>query len=120
MEDIEVNFRVTLKRTFQLTLSRLKAYGLKWKKWSLRNLHTSRQWVIPEKHRDPGLIKFEFDGSYSISKELYKIILELDGQQFSDAPSRRGPNEGFMRCIANWREILRDHATSLPEGDEAP
>ena len=90
-----------------------KAYGLKWRKWSIKILFTSQSWSVPEKHRDPGLIKFQFDGSYTINQHIYRILLNLNNLQFTDAPRRREGSIGFRNCLSGWKEIIKEFADSM-------
>ena len=85
IQDCPLNLERALRRTFQMTISRLRAYGLRWKRWSIKNSHTSLRWTIPEPYRDRGLIKQTFDGDFTLNKTLFRIAYSL-----RDATSQDG------------------------------
>ena len=78
----QVNLKRALARVFQLTITRLKAHGLKWRRWVIKNFHTNQPWLIPESRREPGLIKHDFDGCYTIDPKLLRIVAELTDPTF--------------------------------------
>ena len=77
-----IDLKRALTRVFQLTITRLKAHGLKWRRWVLKNFHTNQPWLIPESKREPGLIKHNFDGCYTIDPKLFRIVTELTNPTF--------------------------------------
>ena len=77
IQERPLNLERALLRTFQMIISRLRAYGLRWKRWSIKNSNISQKWIIPESYRDRGLIKQTFDGDFSLNKTLFQIALSL-------------------------------------------
>ena len=77
IHDHPLNLERALLRTFQMIISRLRAYGLRWKRWSIKNSNTSQKWIVPESYRDRGLIKQTFDGEFSLNKTLFRIAYSL-------------------------------------------
>jgi hypothetical protein len=85
LDERELRLDFAVWKTVRLLLSRVKAYGAKWRKWFMRQ----RGWrpgkvkMIPEKHREYALIKSDECGSYVINTELQSLLTEL-------IPRRRG------------------------------
>ena len=69
-DDKKASLNEALTRFASMLISRIQAYGLKWRTWSNKNRNTGKLWVIPERHRDKVLVKQEFDGTYHISEKL--------------------------------------------------
>ena len=72
IDDKNLNFRKTYKRTIIILISRVKAYGFKWYRWfsRTRNIRASKVKHIPLKYRNRILIKTQADGSWSINQIL--------------------------------------------------
>ena len=64
------NLSKAYKRCISMIISRLKAYGGKWKRWCNRNANTQKKKVIPLRYRDRVLIKQDRFGDYVINKLL--------------------------------------------------
>ena len=88
-----INLERALLRTFQLTISRLRAYGLRWKRCSAKNLNTSLKWIVPEPYRDRGLIKQTFDGALALNTKLFSITHSLNTPAAATTP--RSPRQGM-------------------------
>ena len=73
LDDRPASLDRALARFAALLISRLKAYGLRWKAWSEKNRNSGHLWVIPERHRDKQVLKQDFDGSYTIHPKLFKF-----------------------------------------------
>ena len=54
-----------------MIVSRLRAYGVKWRTWARKNERTTRKSVIPEKHRDKEILEQTEVGDYKIHDELW-------------------------------------------------
>ena len=62
--------RGAYKRTLQMIISRLTAYGEKWKKWCTVNANTQKKKIIPLRFRDRVLLQQERTGKYTINDVL--------------------------------------------------
>lgn len=58
-------------RTIQLTISRLKAHGERWKDWCILNRKTSKKSIIPLDKRDRKVITHTPEGTYTINQKLF-------------------------------------------------
>jgi hypothetical protein len=59
-------YRVTL-----FTISRVKAYGAKWRRWFIAQKNRDKPQEIAEAHKEKKLITTEDDGKYEINKTIY-------------------------------------------------
>ena len=59
-------------RCMQLTISRLRAYGEKWKLWCNKNRHTGLKSIIPVDKRDRTVIEQDMEGDY----QLHPILIQ--------------------------------------------
>ena len=65
------NLRWAYRRGVRMIVSRLRAYGVKWRTWARKNERTTRKSVIPEKHRDKEILEQTEVGDYKIHDELW-------------------------------------------------
>jgi hypothetical protein len=73
LEGGHLNFDNAYRRVIEMTISRLQAYGTKWRRWYMSIRKTSRAQPFPEKHRTRILMKFEADAKYEVSDKLLDI-----------------------------------------------
>lgn len=66
----KANLTKTLGRFASMLLSRIEAYGLKWRNWSRKNTYSGKPHIVPLKHRNKVLIERGPDGEYTISSKL--------------------------------------------------
>ena len=78
VEDTEPLLEKALKRTVSMMIGRVKAYGEKWRRWHLRNRNTTRNNIIPLRHRNYKMIEVEQDGTYCVAEELTAFLEELE------------------------------------------
>ena len=78
VEDTEPLLEKALKRTVSMMIGRVKAYGEKWRRWHLRNRNTTRNNIIPLRHRNYKMIEVEQDGTYYVAEELTAFLEELE------------------------------------------
>ena len=72
------NLKKAYKRCLQMIISRVTAYGEKWRKWCKLNRGTSKKSIIPLRCRNRKLIQQDMHGDYKINQELideYKSLL---------------------------------------------
>ena len=70
--DVPIDLQRAYKRTLQLTISRLRAYGEKWKLWCDKNRHTGLKSIIPVDKRDRTVIEQDMEGDY----QLHPILIQ--------------------------------------------
>ena len=72
VDDVPIDLQRAYKRTLQLTISRLRAYGEKWKLWCNKNRHTGLKSIIPVDKRDRTVIEQDMEGDY----QLHPILIQ--------------------------------------------
>ena len=60
------------RRAVIMLVSRLKAYGYKWKKWCIINAHTTKPNTIPLRHQDKEILEQLPTGDYYLHKKLWE------------------------------------------------
>ena len=93
VDERPLNLEYAYKRTLQMCITRLRAYGEKWLLWSRKNQHTSMKSVIPEDKRDRTVIRQEMLGMYHISQAFFDEHTRMrqilaPAAQTADAPRR--------------------------------
>jgi hypothetical protein len=73
LEGGNLNFDNAYRRVIEMTISRLQAYGTKWRRWYMSIRKTSKAQPFPEKHRTRILMKFEADAKHEVSDKLLDI-----------------------------------------------
>ena len=63
-----------IKRTAAMLISRITAYGEKWRFSYLKTHHTSRFKEVPKKHQNYKCIAINSDATYTVSKELLHFL----------------------------------------------
>ena len=53
-----------------MLISRLQAYGLKWKTWCNKNRWTGNNWNIPSRHQHKVLLDSDPEGNYTICQKV--------------------------------------------------
>ena len=76
IEGTEIKINQALRRTFAMLISRVKAYGEKWKLWYNKQRRQTNARIIDEKYRQLVLITQDEEGRYSIADELIKAYEE--------------------------------------------
>ena len=66
-----VNFESAHKRTIAMTISRLRAYGGRWRRWVAAGQGQYVTRGIAVKHQDKGLLFHTGDGEYTIHQALW-------------------------------------------------
>ena len=69
-----------LLRTVSMLISRITAYGMKWKRWYIRIRHTTRAKLVPSKHRKYKLIQVNHTADYSINEQILTLHRRLTEQ----------------------------------------
>ena len=77
IESTEPDLEKALRRTVSMLVGRVKAYGEKWRRWHLRNRHTTKKSVIPLRHRNYKMIEVEEDGTYHVHEGLTAFLETL-------------------------------------------
>ena len=68
----DININKALRRTFALIISRVKAYGEKWKLWYNKQRLQTHAKIIDAKYRQLALINQDEEGVYKIAEALIK------------------------------------------------
>ena len=82
------------KRTLQMCITRLRAYGEKWLLWSRKNQNTSMKSVIPVNKRDRTVIRQEMLGTYHIAQAFFD---EHERMRLTLAPAAQPPPAEALR-----------------------
>ena len=82
------------KRTLQMCITRLRAYGEKWLLWSRKNQNTSMKSVIPENKRDRTVIRQGMLGEYHIAQAFFD---EHERMRLTLAPAAQPPPADALR-----------------------
>ena len=72
-----INLHKAVKRVVAMLISRVTAYGEKWRRWYLSIQHTSKHKKVAEKFRKFRLITCNEVAEYTINPVLNKIYEEL-------------------------------------------
>ena len=70
VDDEPLDLEYAYYRTLQMTITRVTAYGEKWKLWSIKNKFTSLKCIIPLDKRDRVVIEQDMFGDFQISSTL--------------------------------------------------
>ena len=70
VDDKPLDLEYAYYRTLQMTITRVTAYGEKWKLWSIKNKFTSLKCIIPLDKRDRVVIEQDMFGDFQISSTL--------------------------------------------------
>ena len=84
-----IKLEYAYKRTVQLCITRLKAYGEKWLAWVNRNRHTSNKSCIPLSKQNRTVIKQDGEGQYTIHSAFSSEMTRLADVT---APARAAPS----------------------------
>ena len=93
------NLKHAYHRTIQMTITRLKAHGEKWKHWATQNRHTSKKSIIPEQKRERTVICHTAEGKYTINEELFtehKRTMSGNRAYKAPAPALPPPTSGLV------------------------
>jgi len=74
IENTTANLDKALTRLWSMVVSRLTAYGTRWKKWVETHTGTLQNRGIPEAHRDKTVLYQDIDGHYEIHPDLIAKI----------------------------------------------
>ena len=92
VDERPLDLTAAYKRTMQVTITRLKAYGEKWKMWSQKNRHTSLKSAIPLDKQERKVIAQDILGDYTINP---RFLAEFDRarQEIAARATRRVPHQ---------------------------
>ena len=76
IEDTTLDLNKALRRTFALLISRVKAYGEKWKLWYNKQRMQAHARIIAAKYRQLALIDQDEEGKYTVANALIKAYEE--------------------------------------------
>ena len=76
IEDTALDLNKALRRTFALLISRVKAYGEKWKLWYNKQRMQAHARIIAAKYRQLALIDQDEEGKYTVASALIKAYEE--------------------------------------------
>ena len=92
-----IKLEYAYKRTVQLCITRLTAYGEKWLAWVNRNRYTSNKSCIPLSKQNRTVIKQDGEGQYTIHSAFSSEMTRLADVT---APARAAPsNRPRPRCV---------------------
>ena len=77
LDNVPFVARNALKRTVAVTISRLRAYGRKWRHWVCAGAYRTIPRMIPPKHRDKQILESTSEGEYGIHEDLLKLAQSL-------------------------------------------
>ena len=106
VDERPLNLEYAYKRTLQICITRLRAYGEKWLLWSRKNQHTSMKSVIPEDKRDRTVIRQEMLGTYHISQAFFD---EHTRMRQILAPVAQTPPAAALRPVARRAPPQQPH-----------
>ena len=66
----DLNLKKALSRTISMLVSRITAYGRKWKLWYMKTRNTSNAKLIARKHQNYKLIKISRTADYEVNSKL--------------------------------------------------
>ena len=69
--------QAALKRTGAITVTRLKAYGAYWKKWSAQRKETSKGHITALALREQKVFRMDSTGDYEIHGAILRLAQEL-------------------------------------------
>ena len=67
-----MNIGRALNRVWQMTITRLRAEGEKWRKWHKINSGSGKKSYFPEKYQDRRVIRFNEDAEYTINSNIFR------------------------------------------------
>ena len=85
-----LNLDYAYKRTLQLCITRLKAYGEKWHLWCRKNMYTELKCIIPVDKRDRTVITQDMLGEYTVDEAFFKEFERV--RQVAAPPAQRPQN----------------------------
>ena len=92
-----IKLEYAYKRTVQICITRLTAYGEKWLRWVNINKHTSNKSFIPLSKQNRTVIKQDGEGEYTIHSVFLSEMTRLADVT---APARAAPpNQPRPRCV---------------------
>ena len=94
VDERSLNLEYAYKRTLQMCITRLRAYGEKWLLWSRKNQNTSMKSVIPENKRDRTVIRQGMLGTYHIAQAFFD---EHERMRLTLAPAAQPPPADALR-----------------------
>ena len=109
VDERPLNLEYAYKRTLQICITRLRAYGEKWLLWSRKNQHTSMKSVIPEDKRDRTVIRQEMLGTYHISQAFFDEHTRMR-QILAPTQPRRPPPQRCGQLLAEPHHNSRTRA----------
>jgi hypothetical protein len=78
VEDTTLDLEKAFKRLVAMIISRLRAYGYRWRTWVGSSWFRHQPNVIGRKNLDKKLISFTPDGEYTINEAILKIAKDLE------------------------------------------
>ena len=84
-----LNLEYAYYRTLQMTITRVRAYGEKWRLWCVRNKYTSLKCIIPVDKRDRTVIDQDMLGDYSIAPDLLSEFQKVCAARVQAPPAQR-------------------------------
>ena len=88
LEGVALDLRKAYARLIDMIVSRLNAYGEKWKQWAVRGAKKRKTHIIPRKHHDKILLECIETGDYWLSGALLAEH-EKTKQEMVDAQAQR-------------------------------
>ena len=70
IENTKPNFERAYFHTVRYTISRVQAYGLKWRRWYIRQAHWVNGKIFPEKHREHLLVTMTQEAEFALNPKL--------------------------------------------------
>ena len=94
-------FERALNRVWQMTITRLKAEGHRWRSWHLLNINTGNKSHIPRKYQDRIVIRCDHDAEYEINAHIWNAyhdtfkqmrdLEQANPQRYQQRKSRKRP-----------------------------
>ena len=97
VDDRPLNLEYAHYRTLQMTITRVKAYGEKWRMWCIKNKNTGLKCIIPLDKRDRVVIDQDMLGEYTVSGMLIKEFERLCTAREQAPPAPRPPAQRGTR-----------------------
>ena len=97
VDDRPLNLEYAYYRTVQMTITRVKAYGEKWKLWCIKNRNTGLKCLIPLDKRDRTVLYQDLLGDYTISDALLKEFERVKKAREQAPPAPRPHLRGNTR-----------------------
>ena len=109
VEGKPLNLDHAYKRTLQMCITRLRAYGEKWLLWCRKNKYTGNKCIIPVDKQDRVVIAQDMLGAYTINGAFFT---ELNRVGAAAAPA--APRPRAQRAPANAQQTRRDREEFQP------